>query len=160
MLNNFVATRSARRQNWEEVEMTHTEALITILKKSFADSWSKETSADPENWIPENPSWGHCAVAALVVQMILGGELLRYDLSGTAFSHFRSHYRNRLPDGTILDFTEEQFSGQLPALPEPIVRMRQEVLDPVKYPDTVSRYKLFKKHVVSWLDSFKEEAEE
>lgn len=134
--------------------MTPAEAYVAVLKKSFAESWSRDTSADPDNWTPENPSWGHCAVAALVVQTVMGGELLRYDLSGTPFAAMRSHYRNRLPDGTLVDLTQEQFQGQLPDLPEPVVRARSEVLDPVKYPDSVRRYELFKRRVIAWLDSF------
>jgi hypothetical protein len=130
------------------------EAMIALLKRAFAYCWSAETSSDPEGWTPQNPAYGHCAVASLVVQAVLGGELLRYGLTGTPFEHLRSHYRNRLPDGTIVDFTEDQFGGQVPVLPEPVVRAREEVLDAVKYPKTVERYELFSKRVVEWLDKF------
>lgn len=78
---------------------------------------------------------------------MLGGELLRYDLKGTPYEHLRSHYRNRLPDGTIVDFTESQFQGNVPSLPEPTLRQREEVLDPVKYHKTVERYKLLRARV-------------
>ncbi|MFY9462114.1 MAG: hypothetical protein WAP51_02840 [Candidatus Sungiibacteriota bacterium] len=137
--------------------MTQQEALIAVLKKSFADCWSRETSLDEEGWTPENPSYGHCAIASLIAQRVLGGELLRYDLKGTPFEHMRSHYMNRLPDGTIVDFTEAQFGVSVPVLPEPVVRKREEVLDPVKYPKTVERYKLCSKRVREWLDSFRNE---
>lgn len=137
--------------------MMKQEALIAILKKSFADCWSRETSLDDERWTQENPTWGHCAIASLVAQVVLGGDLLRYDLKGTPFEHMRSHYKNRLPDGTIVDFTEAQFGANALVLPEPVVRSREEVLDPVKYPKTVERYKLFLKRVREWLYSFRSE---
>lgn len=140
--------------------MSHQEALIVVLKKSFADCWSRETSADEEDWTPENPSWGHCAVASLVAQRVLGGELLRYDLKGTLYEHGGSHYKLRLADGTILDFTEEQFRGKPPVWGEPAVRTRPELLDPAKNPrnqNTLRRYRIFRERVKAWLDSFKDE---
>ena len=127
---------------------------VELLKEAFCKSWSRETSLDEQGWTPENPAWGHCAVASLVAQDLLGGELLRYDLSGTPFASMRSHYRNHLPDGTVLDFTQDQFQGNVPELPEPAVRKREEVLDPVKYPKTVERYKLLSKRVSARLNSF------
>ena len=108
-------------------------------------------------WTPENPSYGHCAIATLVAQRILGGELLRYDLKGTPFEHLGSHYKLRLNDGTILDFTEEQFWGRPPVWGEPIVRTRAELLDPAKNPrnqKTLERYNLFCEYLHQWLDSF------
>ena len=47
---------------------------------------------------------GQCAVTALVVQDFLGGELIR------AFVCGESHYWNRLPDGSELDLTADQFA--------------------------------------------------
>ena len=141
--------------------MTINEALIAVLKKSFNDCWSRETSSDPEHWTPENPSWGHCAVAELVAQAVLGGDLLRYDLSGTPFAAMGSHYKLRLHDGTILDFTDAQFGGHSIAWGEPKVRTRKELLDPAKNPrnqGTLDRYNLFRGRVKAWLDSFREEA--
>ena len=41
---------------------------------------SKETSADPDKWTPENPLHGHCAVVAILVQENFGGEILRASL--------------------------------------------------------------------------------
>jgi len=57
----------------------------------------KETSADPENWSPDNPLWGHCAVASLLAQDVFGGDLVRASLEGTPFATMRSHYWNRFP---------------------------------------------------------------
>ena len=102
----------------------------------FQDAWSAETSADPAGWRADNPSWGQCAVTALVVQDILGGELLRSTVGGI------SHYWNRI-DGVELDLTLRQFgSGWLDA--PPVVRERDYVLS---FPDTAERYRLLRERM-------------
>lgn len=137
--------------------MAPNDVLIAILEKSFNDCWSRDTSSDEAGWTPENPSYGHCAVATLIAQSVLGGELIRYDLKGTSYEHLGSHYKLCLPDGTILDLTEAQFQGQPPAWGEPKVRTREELLDPIKNPKnkrTLERYELLKRRVIAWLNSF------
>lgn len=138
--------------------MTATEAFVEVLKRAFAECWSQDTSSDPENWTPENPSYGHCALAAMAAKTVLGGEMLRYDLKGTPYENLGSHYKNRLPDDTIVDFTEAQFQGCPPVWGEPIVRMHHELLDPDINPknrETRKRYALFSQRVIDYLDSFK-----
>jgi hypothetical protein len=75
-----------------------------LLREMLMACWTKETSQDPENWSPENPSLGQCAVTACLLHDIYGLPVSR----GQAF----------LPDGTTdshywndedLDFTREQF---------------------------------------------------
>lgn len=34
---------------------------------------TKETSAHPEGWTPDNPTWGHCAVVAVMAERVFGG---------------------------------------------------------------------------------------
>ena len=72
------------------------------LRLAVRRAWTRSTSADPR-WSDDNPARGQCAVTALVVQDVLGGELRR------AVVDCVSHYWNRLPDGVELDFTREQF---------------------------------------------------
>jgi len=75
----------------------------------------KETSSDPDNWTPENPLWGHCAIVSLVAQNLFGGELLRGSLMEVpGFERMRSHYWNKLADGSIEDFTKSQFGERYP----------------------------------------------
>lgn len=89
--------------------------------QSLRAAWSRDTSADPAAWAPDNPAWGQCAVTALIVQDRFGGQLLRCE---TATG---SHYFNRLPDGTELDLTCEQFpDGITPQNTE--VRYREHLL--------------------------------
>ncbi len=108
---------------------------LTELKTALKKSWSKETSADPKNWTLKNPSWGQCAVTALVVQDFLGGELVR-----TVVEPFGSHYWNKLPNGKEKDFTRQQFPKGT-QIPEGENRKRDYVLS---YPQTVKRYALLR----------------
>lgn len=68
-----------------------------------------ETSFLPKKWTPENPTLGHCAVAAVLAQRIFGGKILRISLNRTPFAFLRSHYWNVLPDRSHKDFTSAQF---------------------------------------------------
>lgn len=87
--------------------------------RSFADiehvirsSWSEET-CDPlalPGWSPETPARGQCVVTALIVQEFLGGDLLLAAVRNDDGSRQGLHYWNRLPDGTELDLTREQFA--------------------------------------------------
>ncbi len=77
----------------------------------------RETAFDRKGWTPENPLYAHCAVVSLLVQDIFGGVLLCASLEPfPEFAHMRSHYWNRLPDGTEIDLTEPQFFGRRPRL--------------------------------------------
>ena len=61
-----------------------------------------------EEWSPENPSRDQCGMTALVVQDILGGDLIiaQVHVDGVQIGH---HYWNRLPDGSDVDLTGDQF---------------------------------------------------
>jgi deoxycytidylate deaminase len=100
----------------------------------------RETSQDPDNWTPENPLLGHCAVVTLVAQNLFGGKLLRASLAEIPeFARMRSHYWNELTDGTDADFTKPQFGERYPVGLKAETRDRTYLLS---YPETVKRYKL------------------
>lgn len=71
-------------------------------------AWLRETSADPDEWTPENPARGQCDVTAALVQELVGGAVL---VAGVIRDGRRveRHAWNRLPDGTAIDLTREQF---------------------------------------------------
>lgn len=109
---------------------------LRALLPSLCD---KETGLTPDSWSPQNPLLGHYAVVSLVAQNLFGGELLRASLTEVPeFAHMRSHYWNRLPDGTAEDFTKLQFGDRYPVL-QPEVAPRSRALSS---PETVKRYKL------------------
>ena len=101
------------------------------FEQAVRAAWSAETSSDPDNWTPQNPALGQCAVTALVVQDRYGGELLRVLNEGV------SHYFNRLDDGTEVDLTRDQFETWSPTPAE--LRTAEYVLS---FPATVARYHL------------------
>lgn len=85
------------------------------FKKILPEICDRETSQDSKRWTPENPLYGHCAVVSLVAQNLFGGALARISLMHIPeFSHMRSQYFNLLPDGSVEDFTREQFGFHYP----------------------------------------------
>lgn len=94
----------------------------------LTEAWDSSTAAG-DHWSPHNPAQGQCAVSALLVQDLYGGELLRTVNEG------ESHYWNRLPDGTEIDLTRSQFTKWEPE--EILVRERSYLLGSES---TVARY--------------------
>lgn len=100
----------------------------------------RETSADPDGWTPQNPLWGHCAVASLAAQDRFGGALLRASLEKfPKWAQMRSHYWNRFMHGAQRDFTKPQFGDDPPEGLEAGERTRAYVLS---HHLTLERYKL------------------
>lgn len=107
---------------------------VGVLDGILRRAWSADTSADPENWTPERPSHGQCAVTALVVQDFLGGRLMKGEVNGV------SHYWNKVGGGTAIDLTWDQFppgSHRDFALSE----TREYVLS---FPATAKRYQVLR----------------
>lgn len=72
-------------------------------------AWAASTSYSPKVWSPKNPAWGQCAATALTLWRIYGGDILRKPVTSYSGAPLGVHYLNRLPDGTIVDMTWEQF---------------------------------------------------
>lgn len=121
--------------------MEEFEKLIADLKLTLPKICSRTTSADPKGYDKENPLWGHCAAVALLIQDLFGGELLRGSLEGTPFAAMRSHYWNRLPEGTELDFTALQFGENYPKNMQAETRPRAYLMTNAQ---TQARYELLK----------------
>ncbi|MFB7178897.1 alpha/beta fold hydrolase [Streptomyces sp. NPDC056257] len=85
---------------------------LADLEAAIRAGWSAETS-EPAGiskvpWTPENPAWGQCDITALVVQDLVGGDLVL----GEVFHDGRPegyHWWNLLPGGVRVDLTREQF---------------------------------------------------
>lgn len=101
-------------------------AELTKLRRKLEQCWDRKTTHPDwkKSWTETNPSVGQCYITALIVQDIFGGELL-FTIKG--LSHQResgkragdvfgsSHIWNRLPDGTEIDLTSDQYDGIVPA---------------------------------------------
>jgi hypothetical protein len=83
---------------------------VDELRSHFLAAWGADTCYPhmSEEWSRENPSRDQCGMTALVVQDILGGELIiaQVHVDGSQIGH---HYWNRLPDGSEIDLTADQF---------------------------------------------------
>lgn len=81
---------------------------IDEVLKALQDSWSLETTEEPENWTPSNPSRGQCGVSSLIINDYFGGKLVLWKVF-VGEEHVGFHYSNELPDGTPFDSTADQF---------------------------------------------------
>jgi hypothetical protein len=96
-------------------------ATIDDLCYLLPSAWRADTSFLEADWSADNPAVGQCAVTALVVQDLFGGDLLRGRMQSAA------HYWNRLPDGREVDLTAGQFEAE-PVFEEATLRSREYVL--------------------------------
>jgi len=97
---------------------------LTEMERAIRAGWSAAT-CDPVDlpWSPANASKGQCGVTALVVQDLLGGELLMAEVRHADGSRQGVHYWNRLAGGAELDLTRAQFvNGERVGEPEPVAR--------------------------------------
>lgn len=83
---------------------------LTDIERAVRSSWSADTCT-PEfrpHWTPENPARDQCGVTALVLNDLLGGELIRGEVhvDGERVDY---HWWNRLGMGIEIDLTREQF---------------------------------------------------
>ncbi|MFD9353646.1 alpha/beta fold hydrolase [Streptomyces sp. NPDC060031] len=92
--------------------MTMTPWSLADVEAAIRAGWSAETSEPADisqlPWTAENPAWGHCDITAVVVQDIVGGDLV----VGEVFLDGRQegyHWWNVLPGGIRIDLTREQF---------------------------------------------------
>ncbi|MCI0386280.1 hypothetical protein [Streptomyces sp. CNQ085] len=92
--------------------MTSTPWTLLDIDRALRASWSADTCHPSDitrtEWSPDNPAWGHCDITSLVVNDLLGGELV----VGEVFRGGEQegyHWWNRLPNGVELDLTREQF---------------------------------------------------
>ena len=81
---------------------------LSEIESAIQSSWSIDTTYCVDDYMARHPAWGNCAVTALLLQELLGGELMRGlaiepGQSGTA------HYWNRV-NGLDLDLTWRQFA--------------------------------------------------
>ncbi|MFE6222804.1 MULTISPECIES: hypothetical protein [unclassified Streptomyces] len=87
--------------------------LLSDIERAVRSSWSAETCT-PEyrsRWSEDNPARDQCGVTAMVLNDLLGGELLRGEVhvDGERVDY---HWWNRLGAGVEVDLTREQFGPE------------------------------------------------
>lgn len=113
--------------------------------------WSPETCdpVDLDDWTAAHPARGQCAVTALIVQDLLGGDLLLAEVRHADGSRQGVHYWNRLCGGLELDLTRSQFTrGEVVGVPAVVSR-------PPEIPDgrLAKQYEMLSQQVASRLEA-------
>jgi hypothetical protein len=90
---------------------------LVQIDRALRASWAADTCAADDAarapWTADNPAWGHCDVTALVVNDILGGDLMVGEVHVGGEQH-GYHWWNRLATGVEIDLTRDQFQhGQV-----------------------------------------------
>jgi len=117
--------------------------LYGILRRA----WSKETAypSCQAEWVESDPSYGQCAVTAMLVYDMFGGSIHRIRVAGGG-----THYFNKI-DGHYIDLTIEQFDlYNIPVSYEPNEEMERKYCG--KNADTAKRYKLLIERIAAELE--------
>ncbi|MFE3387869.1 YunG family protein [Streptomyces anulatus] len=87
--------------------------LLTDIEQALRDSWSAETCTPEyrDRWTPDNPARDQCGVTAMVLNDLLGGELVRGEVHVDGV-RTDFHWWNRLGTGVEIDLTREQFGPE------------------------------------------------
>jgi len=123
---------------------------ITTLLELFAvleKCWSKETAYPfcQTEWVPNDPSYGQCAITATLVYDMFGGTIHKIRVSGGG-----THYFNKL-NGQYVDLTREQFDlYDLPVDYEPNQEIPREYCG--KNKDTLARYRQLQRNIMGFLN--------
>ena len=109
------------------------------IYKMLEKSWSLETCfpSGQNLWTKENPSFGQCAITALILNDLFGGKIMRCMWGNN------SHYYNFIND-ELVDFTKDQFIGETPDYKNGEERTREYLLSSE---DTKKRYEILLKKV-------------
>jgi len=93
--------------------------LVAVIPWTLSDiegalraSWAADTCSPDDlhraGWEPSNPAWGHCDITALLLNDLLGGDLMVAEVHLDGEGH-GFHWWNRLATGIEIDLTREQF---------------------------------------------------
>lgn len=111
---------------------------LADVEHAIRSSWGADTCApeDRPDWHPANPARGQCGVTALVLNDLLGGDLVRGEVHRDGM-RVDFHWWNRFADGIEIDLTREQFApgetvGPATVIERPpaIRRLRDEYENP------------------------------
>lgn len=77
--------------------------ILEKIENMLIKCWSLKTSS---KWTRENPYKGQCGVTSIIIQELLGGEILKTKVNN------QWHYYNRI-GGERIDFTLKQFNFKI-----------------------------------------------
>ncbi len=120
--------------------------LYLILRKC----WSKETAYPvcQSEWVPDDPTYGQCAITAMLVYDLFGGSIHRIHVNGGG-----THYFNKI-DNQYVDLTRQQFDlYNIPVEYEPNDVMDRKYCG--KNENTQKRFELLVKNIKRYLSSEK-----
>ncbi|SFW85432.1 YunG family protein [Amycolatopsis australiensis] len=94
---------------------------LAEIERAVRRSWGADTCApeDRPAWHPGNPARGQCGVTALVLNDLLGGDLVRGEVHADG-RRTDFHWWNRLA-GVEIDLTREQFTAGEVVVPATVV---------------------------------------
>lgn len=118
--------------------------LYAVLRKT----WKAETAypSCQAEWVSTDPSYGQCAITAMLVYDMFGGSIHRIRVNGGG-----THYFNKI-DGYYVDLTREQFDlYDIPVTYEPNEQMKREYCG--KNPNTKERYHQLQRNIIRYLKS-------
>ena len=100
-------------------------------------AWCRATAHPTyqKDWSESNPSYGQCAITALAMQDLYGGDIYECKVQG------KRHYVNITPEGYLHDLTSEQFGDGQIVYAEMKPRTRASLL---KSQSVRERYELLK----------------
>ncbi len=86
------------------------EKKVVVLTEALRKVCSAETCYPPikDQWFPDNPFFGHCAVVTELARRIFGGEILTARIVLSTGEVYK-HYWNLFPDGKERDLSASQF---------------------------------------------------
>ena len=129
---------SVKRKKLGNSKLETIDDLYNILR----ECWCKETAypSCQAEWVPNDPSYGQCAITAMLVYDMFGGTIHRIRVSGGG-----THYFNKI-NGQYLDLTVEQFDlYNIPVNYEPNEEMDRKYCG--KNKDTQKRFELLIKRI-------------
>ncbi|MFD3326896.1 hypothetical protein [Streptomyces sp. NPDC058701] len=108
--------------------------LLTDVERAVRAGWGPDTCtpAHRPHWSPDRPARDQCGVTAMVLNDLLGGQLIRGEVhvDGVRTDY---HWWNRLGPGLDIDLTREQFGpkeivtgGVVIPRPPTLARLREE----------------------------------
>lgn len=110
-------------------------------------AWAADTAYNPDEWNENNRARGQCVVSSLVLQDYLGGDLLRYSVSGEGIQE--THYVNELDSGAVIDTTASQYKQPVTMRVKPVQLKGFASIREKRLADnsTRRRYELLKRRV-------------